>query len=160
APSGTTQNSYGATQVESSATVTAGNQYAFSAGPILMNGGTLGLNGFNFSSANLSGSSGYVINGSSTGAATITVGHDNTSTTYSGILANGGTAALNLAKTGTGTLTMTGVNTYTGDTTINGGALQLTSGQNVPNNLYVGVSVSGSFTQSGGTHSVTSYTYL
>ena len=81
---GTTQNSYGSTQVDVGATVVAGNQYAFSTGGLLMNGGVVETNGFNFSFANLSGVSGTIGNYSSSAASTITVGADNTSTVYSG----------------------------------------------------------------------------
>ena len=56
------------------------------------------------------------------GSATLTVGNDNTSTTYSGaIFGTGG----NLTKIGTGTLILSGNSGYTGVTTINGGILQL-----------------------------------
>jgi len=49
----------------------------------------------------------------------LTVGGDNTSTAFSGVIS--GTGAL--SKTGTGTLTLSGNNTYTGGTTLNGGTL-------------------------------------
>jgi outer membrane autotransporter protein len=65
----------------------------------------------------------------SLGANQLTVGSDNTSTTVSGVIAdggaNGGTGG-SLVKTGTGTLTLTGTNTYTGGTTVTSGALVVT----------------------------------
>jgi autotransporter-associated beta strand protein len=50
-------------------------------------------------------------------AATLNAGDDDASTTFSGLLQNG-TSALALTKSGTGTLTLTGTNLYTGATTI------------------------------------------
>ena len=49
----------------------------------------------------------------------LTVGGNNATTTYSGILSGGGS----LTKSGTGALTLGGANTYTGDTTVTAGIL-------------------------------------
>ena len=58
------------------------------------------------------------------GSATLTTGTDNTSTTFSGTMSgNGGS----LTKVGAGTLTLTGINTYTGGTTVNGGTLAVSA---------------------------------
>jgi len=58
---------------------------------------------------------------------TLTVGNGNGSSTFAGVIQNGGTggATVALAKVGSGTLTLTGTNTYTGGTTISAGTLQL-----------------------------------
>ncbi|MCW1916851.1 autotransporter-associated beta strand repeat-containing protein [Luteolibacter sp. GHJ8] len=48
------------------------------------------------------------------------------SNTFSGVLSNGGTGALGVNKPGTGTLTLTGNNSYSGVTTVGGGSLVLT----------------------------------
>ena len=53
---------------------------------------------------------------------TLTVGADNTSTTFSGSISGSG----NLTKIGTGTFTLSGANTYTGQTSVLGGTLQVT----------------------------------
>ena len=57
----------------------------------------------------------------------IIVGTNNLSTTYSGILQDGGytgdDTGGSLTKIGTGALTLTGANTYTGGTVVNGGTL-------------------------------------
>jgi autotransporter-associated beta strand protein len=81
---------------------------------------TLDLGGFNATIGSLSGTGIVLNNGSNT--ATLSVGHDNTNTTFSGVLENG-TSVLQLTKIGTGTLTLTGANTYTGTTTVDAGSL-------------------------------------
>ncbi|WP_274533620.1 autotransporter domain-containing protein [Bosea sp. BIWAKO-01] len=55
------------------------------------------------------------------GARQLTVGGDNTSTTYSGAMA--GSGAVSLVKIGSGTMTLSGTNTYSGATQVNGGKL-------------------------------------
>ncbi len=65
------------------------------------------------------------ITGGTTGTAaakTVTVtGSGNT--LIGGVISNGGALSVGLAKTGAGTLTLSGANTYTGATTVNGGKL-------------------------------------
>ncbi|HXC02699.1 MAG TPA: autotransporter-associated beta strand repeat-containing protein [Opitutaceae bacterium] len=59
-------------------------------------------------------------------AQTLTVNVDSgSSSTISGVIQNGGTSAGNLTKNGTGTLTLSGTDTYSGTTTINAGTLAL-----------------------------------
>ena len=61
------------------------------------------------------------------GGGTLITGALNTDTTVSGIIANGGSqggSSGKLTKAGTGKLSLTGANTYTGPTTISGGTLQ------------------------------------
>ena len=62
------------------------------------------------------------------GSATLTVGSDDTSTTYAGILSDAGSGSPGaLIKTGAGTLGLRGANTFAGPTTINGGTLSITA---------------------------------
>jgi autotransporter-associated beta strand protein len=56
----------------------------------------------------------------------LTIGVDDGSSTFAGVIANAESAG-NLVKTGSGTITLTGANTYTGMTTVNGGTLKVTS---------------------------------
>jgi len=60
------------------------------------------------------------------GAWNLTVGSNNLSTTFSGVMQDGGSGAGtggSLTKTGSGTLTLSGANTYTGGTTISAGTI-------------------------------------
>jgi autotransporter-associated beta strand protein len=96
--------------------------------------GQLDMAGF---SANINGlwGDGIVTNGSST-ASTLTVGNNNVSSTFSGII-KAATGSIALTKTGTGTLTLSGANTYTGLTTINAGTLDGSVSGSIPGNVTV-----------------------
>ncbi|MGL9618409.1 autotransporter domain-containing protein [Bradyrhizobium sp. U531] len=79
---------------------------------------TTGLNGDNkISAGSIAGAGSYNL-----GANELTVGSNNSSTEVSGVISGAGGS---LVKIGTGTLTLSGANTYTGGTTINGGSLVL-----------------------------------
>jgi autotransporter-associated beta strand protein len=120
-----TANTTAGTRINGTVSVIAASAAALSPGPLTMAGGTNKLMGFSFAFANLTSTTAacQVQNGSSTTPATLTVGADDSSTTYSGTLANGGAAALGLTKIGAGALMLTAANTYTGPTTVSRGTL-------------------------------------
>jgi autotransporter-associated beta strand protein len=98
-------------------------------------GATLDLNGFGQTVGSLAGAGTVTL-----GSATLAAGGDNTATTFSGIMSGTG----GLIKTGAGTLTLSGANTYTGGTAINAGTLAVTSDANLG-------APSGGLTFGGGT---------
>jgi len=121
----TGNNSYTGGTIISAGTLEAGSAAAFSLNSEFTVNSILDLHGFNSTIGSLSGT-GTVLNNGSTAAA-LTACNDNASSTFSGVLENG-TSALQLTKSGTGVLTLTGNNTYSGGTTVSAGTLQLGNG--------------------------------
>ncbi|MBV8176224.1 MAG: autotransporter-associated beta strand repeat-containing protein, partial [Verrucomicrobia bacterium] len=121
----TGSNTYSGSTTISSGTLQAGSATGFSPNSAFIVNATLDLNGFSNTIGSLAGSGTVLNNGGA--PATLTVGNNNTNTTFAGVLANG-TSVLQLTKSGTGVLTLTGANTYTGGTTISSGTLQLGNG--------------------------------
>jgi autotransporter-associated beta strand protein len=116
----------------------------------------LRLNGNNLTVSNLSSinsgsvtGTGATIRNAGTTPATLTVGSDNTSSEFDGTFLNGGAAPLGLTKVGTGTLTLTGVNTNTGNVTVLGGSLRLSEPGSFDNASAIAVGTGGSFDASG-----------
>ena len=110
---------------------------------------------------------GNVTNGSAT-TRFMTVGTDNSNTTFSGSLQDGGAGGLlGLRKRGTGTLTLSGSNAYSSTTTLESGAIVVNGGSSsLPGNLLIGTAtttarfimnsgtVNGGMTQIGGAANV------
>jgi fibronectin-binding autotransporter adhesin len=69
----------------------------------------------------LKGAQNLPLTNNSSGGIALSVGGNGTNTTYSGLLTGGG----GLTKNGSGTLTLSGTNTYTGLTTVKAGVLKL-----------------------------------
>jgi outer membrane autotransporter protein len=103
-------------------TLQAGNANAFSAASAVSVAGnaTLDLNSFNQTIASLAGAGNVTL-----GNATLTTGGDNSSTTFDGVISGAGGS---LTKTGNGTFILTGANSYSGNTTISAGILQVGAG--------------------------------
>ncbi|QDC95766.1 filamentous hemagglutinin N-terminal domain-containing protein [Candidatus Methylopumilus universalis] len=108
--------------------------------------GSLDLNGFSEAIGSLSGAG--TITSSGSGTLTITIGADNSSTSFSGVIEKGSATSLALTKSGSGTLTLSGSNTYDGGTNINAGVLSLGSTN--------AIGTSGTISFGGGTLQYTS----
>ncbi len=85
-------------------------------GAVTVTNGTFDLNDFNETIGSLSGSGSVTL-----GSGTLTTGGNDASTTYAGVMSGSGV----LYKKGTGKLTLTGANTYTGDTNVYSGVLDV-----------------------------------
>ncbi len=116
----------GYTRLDGSGGIVLANENALQNSTLTPNGGgSVGFSGGTaFTVGGLAASSsgtGYNIALTNTGAAAValTVGGNNQSTTYAGVMSGAGS----LVKVGSGTLTLTGANTYSGGTTVNAGAL-------------------------------------
>jgi autotransporter-associated beta strand protein len=116
-------NAYGGGTVINAGTLQTANANALGAASasLAVNGGTLDMDGNSIKVGALSGSSGTVITTTAGGTITLTASSA-TSTTYAGAI-TAGAGTLGLTQAGTGTLKLTGDNTYTGATAVNAGTL-------------------------------------
>jgi autotransporter-associated beta strand protein len=89
---------------------------------------TLDLNGYNETINGFSNpfGGGTVDNVAGGGTSTLTVGNNNASSTFSGTIQNS-SGIVALSKTGTGSLSLSGANTFAGGITLNAGQLNLNS---------------------------------
>jgi fibronectin-binding autotransporter adhesin len=134
-------------------------------GNVIINGGdtnsadtglsTLDLNGFNVTINGLSSivdTAGLLtqdVVSDSGAAATLSVGDNNAAGSFSGIIQNGA-GSVGLTKIGSGTQTLGGVNTYTGNTSVNGGTLLLaTTGSIASSPVNVGSGSAGTLEIAG-----------
>ena len=115
-------NTYSGATTLSAGTLQAGSTTAFSPNSAFTVNSILDLNG-NSNTVGSSAGNGTVTNNNESAPATLTAGGNDSNTTFSGNLADGA-GSLGFTKTGTGTMLLTGANTYSGPTTISAGTLQ------------------------------------
>lgn len=123
-------NAYAGGTTIDGGTLRLGNANALgaSSGALAVNGGTLDLGGFSAGVGALSGSSGATITTANTAGTVTLTTNAASSSTFAGTIADNGSGLVALTKAGSGTLTLTGNNTFTGATTVNAGSL-LVNGQ-------------------------------
>lgn len=141
--------------IEAGANVTSGNA-AVSIAAVNLSAGGAGTCTFNPTTASVL-IPGAVNIGSNNQAKTLGLSGSSTGNEISGVISNG-INTLSVSKTGTSTWTLSGANTYTGNTTISGGTLNLTG--SLAGSAVVSVSGSAVLNQSatgsiGGTSALT-----
>ena len=99
-------------------------QIQLEADPTFGGSGTLDITGHNARGVTIGSIEGDANSFVSLGAHNLTVGSNHLSTTFSGVIEDNGFNG-SLTKIGSGTLDLKGANTYTGQTNINGGVLQV-----------------------------------
>jgi autotransporter-associated beta strand protein len=121
-------------------------------------GAKLDITGYNTQIGSLTG--GGATGGNVTlGAATLTVGGDNTSpAAYAGVISSSGSPTTSLIKVGNGALLLNGVNTYSGATAVNSGTLGGTGTIAGTATVATNAFVSGGSTNSIGTFNVMNLT--
>ncbi|MCU0792508.1 MAG: autotransporter-associated beta strand repeat-containing protein, partial [Opitutaceae bacterium] len=109
-------NTYTGATTISGGTLTLGaaNRLADTTALTVDTGATFNLAGFSETVGSLAGAGGVTL-----GAGTLGAGGNNATTTFGGVISGTG----QLAKLGTGTLTLSGAQTYTGNTTVSAGTL-------------------------------------
>ena len=128
-------------------TLEQGIANALSGSSLSLNAGTFNLNGYSTAVSSLSGSAGTVSNSSANTLAILTANASGDST-FSGVIQDGVSSdrRVGLTKSGVGSLTLAGVNSYTGPTTVAGGTLVVNGSIQTDVSIASGAFLSGSGT--------------
>jgi len=139
-------NTFNGTTTLSGGRLILANQNALQNSTLSMGGGTVvfdsSVAGNAFSVGGLTSSGNVTLQNNAVGPVGIalSVGSNGANTTYSGVLSGAGS----LVKTGSGNLTLSGANSYTGLTTISAGTLILASSGTIANSSGVNLGTAGS----------------
>jgi autotransporter-associated beta strand protein len=142
---------FNGTTIIAQGTLELANALALQNSTLNYSGGTLAFSGITAATlGGLNGTQNLSLINLAAAPLALTVGAENSNTTYAGAFTGGGS----LTKTGTGTLTLTGANNHTGGTTVLGGNLTLAGGTlgSSGSTILVGNGATGvSFDVTGGT---------
>lgn len=120
-------------QIKDTSVITINNGQASSrVAAFVLNGNNETVGGISSIST---GSNSFIRNGAAT-ASTLTV-NDASNRTFSGVIENGSSGALNIVKSGIGSWTLNATNTYTGTTTISAGTLVLGTAGSIANSSII-----------------------
>ncbi|MFT3785596.1 MAG: autotransporter-associated beta strand repeat-containing protein [Tepidisphaeraceae bacterium] len=119
-------NTYTGATTVNAGTLSIGSTQALQSSTLNYSAGTVNfVNGITAATvAAISGSGNLALTNDASGAVALSLGGTGASSTYSGVLSGAGS----VAKSGGGTLTLSGVSTYTGNTSITGGAIVVGTG--------------------------------
>lgn len=109
----------------------------------IANAATTGLtlaNNISIGSLSGGGSNGGLV---TLAANTLTIGGNNESTTFAGVISSSGSPTTSLIKTGTGILTLTGTSTFTGAVTISNGLVNIGNVRNLGSGTAISVNGGG-----------------
>ena len=134
----------GGTAIEAGTLVLASESALGAGGPLTLNAGTLDLNGKSITTGALGGAGGTITTGVS-GATILTVNSASNST-FSGEIADGVIGTVGLTKSGSGSLTLAGVNVYSGSTVVEAGRLAIDGSINTDVSIASGAFLGGSGT--------------
>ena len=134
----------GGTAIEAGTLVLASESALGTGGPLTLNAGTLDLNGKSITTGALGGAGGTITTGVS-GATILTVNSASNST-FAGEIADGVIGTVGLTKSGSGSLTLAGVNVYSGSTVVEAGRLAIDGSINTDVSIASGAFLGGSGT--------------
>ncbi len=120
---GTGINTFSGDTTVYAGTLSVSNALALQKSTLNCAGGTVSFGGglTAFTLGGLAGTQNLGLTNALGASVALTVGNNSSNTVYSGVLSGGGS----LVKVGSGTLTLSGVNTYTGSTVLSNGTLRL-----------------------------------